>query len=258
VIDFFNEFDAFLTTSRTHAIADRLNARYRAIIEHNLTAIAGRRVLDIASHDGRWSFAALKAGAVHVVGIEPRENLLRNAYATFDRYEVAGDRYTFVQADAFEALKNMNIQVDTVLCLGFLYHTVRHVELADLISRTAASCAIIDTVIVPPSSQIEPALGSAASNRRVYGNRSTVKLFKEAVEHESTAFRDSTTRNGENIVATPSREGLAFIMQHFGFEVEEFNWPDLLGGLSATVIAHCLGDYADGWRSTFCCTRSKC
>jgi len=255
MVNFFNEFDAFLATSRTHATAERLNARYRAIIEPNLAAIAGKRVLDIGSHDGRWSFAALQAGAAHVLGIEPREHLVRNAHATFGRYGVANDRYAFIQDDAFEVLRRPGVEVDTVLCLGFFYHTARHVELADLISRTAATCAVIDTVIVPQSGESDAATAAPESNRRVYANRLTVKLFKEPVEDEATAFRDSTTRGGGNIVASPSRESLAFIMQHFGFEVEEFDWPGLLGGLSSAVIADFLADYSNGWRSTFCCTR---
>jgi predicted nicotinamide N-methyase len=33
------------------------------LIQSNLNVICGRNVLDIACHDGRWSFAATKAGA---------------------------------------------------------------------------------------------------------------------------------------------------------------------------------------------------
>lgn len=69
---FFDPYAQFLTTSATSASPSRLNARHAAIIQGNLELFRGKRVLDIASHDGRWSFAALHAGAKHVTGIEIR------------------------------------------------------------------------------------------------------------------------------------------------------------------------------------------
>ena len=254
VSGFFHQFDAFLATSQTSANADRLNARFAAIVEHSRTALAGKRVLDIASHDGRWSFAALQAGCSHVVGIEPRADLVRNARATFVRYGVASDRYEFLQADAFDALRPANVKVDTVLCLGFFYHTVRHVELVDLISRTGAQCVIIDTEIVPRA-QTTDWETIAPDDRRVFGNGLAIELFKEPVDHESMALGDSATRDGRAIVGRPSREALFFIMQHFGFEVEEYVWPTLLRSLSPDCVRQGLMDYSQGWRSTFHCWR---
>ena len=40
-----------------------------------------------------------------------------------------------------------NEHYDVVLCLGFLYHTARHVELMELIRRTEAPVVISDTMI---------------------------------------------------------------------------------------------------------------
>lgn len=67
---FFDDHPEFLETSSTAAGKDRLNLRHVAIIEEHCKILSGSRVLDIASHDGRWSFAALQAGATHVTGIE--------------------------------------------------------------------------------------------------------------------------------------------------------------------------------------------
>ena len=68
----FDEFPRFYETSETFAYPNRLNLRHEAIFGENKEVFEGQRVLDIASHDGRWSFAALKAGATSVVGIEGR------------------------------------------------------------------------------------------------------------------------------------------------------------------------------------------
>ena len=65
---FFDDYPLFFSTSQTGPAPNRLNQRYRACIEWNEPAIRGQRVLDLASHDGRWSFAAIKAGAINAVG----------------------------------------------------------------------------------------------------------------------------------------------------------------------------------------------
>lgn len=68
---------------------NRLNQRHRAFIAANEVIINGKRVLDIASHDGRWSFAALAVGARHIYGIEAREHLVSNAEGNFRAYPEA-------------------------------------------------------------------------------------------------------------------------------------------------------------------------
>jgi hypothetical protein len=50
---FFDDYPAFYASSRTAAFPARLGLRHRAIIERNRDVLAGARVLDLASHDGR-------------------------------------------------------------------------------------------------------------------------------------------------------------------------------------------------------------
>ena len=86
---FFDGYPAFYQSSRTGSHPNRLNARYQALIESNRDIIEGGRILDIASHDGRWSFAALHAGAEHVVGIEARSGLVERATEAMDTYGIS-------------------------------------------------------------------------------------------------------------------------------------------------------------------------
>jgi len=74
--NFFDRFPRLRTTSTTDVRGERLEYRYRALIERNGELIRGKRVLDLGSHDGRWMLAALDAGARHVVGIEGRQQLI--------------------------------------------------------------------------------------------------------------------------------------------------------------------------------------
>ena len=80
-----------------------MNHRYRVLIEQNKQIIYDSRILDIASHDGRWSFAAIKNGARHVLGIEGRKKHVNNCKANF-KYNIEKDRYTFVHGDVHTEL----------------------------------------------------------------------------------------------------------------------------------------------------------
>ncbi|WP_293451538.1 hypothetical protein [Planktotalea sp.] len=53
-----------------------MNMRYDFIVAPFKPFIEDAKVLDIASHDGRWSYALAGAGAAHVYGIEEREELI--------------------------------------------------------------------------------------------------------------------------------------------------------------------------------------
>ena len=228
--DFFDSFPSFLATSKTGASAVRLNARYRAIIESNSEVIRGRKILDIASHDGRWSFAALHAGCSHVRGVEARPHLVQNAHTTFSALDVAKERFDFVTGDVFEVMKRGTIKAETVLLLGFFYHTDRHSELADLLAATGASHIILDTNIVP-----------AAENLR---KLPLIKLFQEPTGVEANAIGPDAMA----VVGHPSREAIDLINSRHGFSMSEFDWAPSRGPRE-------LQDYNEDRRSTFVLSR---
>jgi 23S rRNA G2069 N7-methylase RlmK/C1962 C5-methylase RlmI len=73
-------------------------------------------VLDIASHDGRWSFAAIQGGAAHVIGIEARDDRVTGVRETFRQYGVAEERFRFLAGDVFDVMAGEQPRVDVVLC----------------------------------------------------------------------------------------------------------------------------------------------
>jgi len=120
---FFSSFPRFFETSQTTASANRLNARFEAIIEKNKDLIKGSKILDIASHDGRWSFAALKSGATHVTAVEVRKDLVKHAKETCTQYGIDKAHVDFICGDVFDVLSRRDIRVDVVLCFRlFLPH----------------------------------------------------------------------------------------------------------------------------------------
>jgi Methyltransferase domain len=146
---FFREHDAFLTAEERQSNAlTRLDARYHAIIEHGFSAIDGARILDIASHNGRWSVAALQSGALHVVGIEARRELVEAAKQHMRRYGVDRRRYEFVIGDVHTEITRLEPdRFDTILCLGFFYHTAHHFWLLREFARLEPKYLILDTAI---------------------------------------------------------------------------------------------------------------
>ena len=80
---FAEDYPRFMEASELEPQPQRLNERYEALFASNRDIFDGARVLDLASHDGRYSFAALKTGAEHVTGVEVRESLVGKAEETF-------------------------------------------------------------------------------------------------------------------------------------------------------------------------------
>ena len=206
---FFDRYPRFYETSQTFAYPSRLNLRHEAIIGENRDLFEGRRVLDIASHDGRWSFAALQAGAASVVGIEGRPELVAAANETFARYAVSPERYRFVADDVFHALNAERWQFDVVLCLGFLYHTLRYNELMSRIRRCDPTYLVIDTEV-------------AADDRAL------VQLRVEHVAPQRNAVADEFSFRDRVLSGKPTVKGLETMLGAYGFEIERFSdWAGL-------------------------------
>jgi methyltransferase family protein len=230
-MNFFDRFDRFYSTSQS-AISDRLNKRHRVCIQRHEKLLRGKRVLDIASHDGLFSFAALQAGCSHVTGIEVRPHLVEAAKANFSLYGIEPSRYRFYLGDVLHTLHNEKIEVDVVLLLGFFYHTSRHAELASLISSTGAEHIILDTVILHDD---------------IAQGRALVTLKQERADVEGFGFEEGPFA----LVGVPSRDAIKLIFQHNGFSTDEIDWTPYLKSPDG------LWGYDVGTRATFLLSRKQ-
>jgi SAM-dependent methyltransferase len=129
---------------------NRLNERYKRIVTMNIGHIAGKRVLDLAAHDGRWSWAALKSGASYVEGVEGRPELV--AFANKALSAFPSEAFRFSQGDIFdylEKLKQTEVnRLDTILCLGIIYHINEHFRLLQLMAALKPGAIILDGALV--------------------------------------------------------------------------------------------------------------
>ncbi len=232
--EFCDRFPRFLETTETIPSRSRLNARWRAIIGWNMAVLAGRRVLDLGCHDGRWSFAALEAGARHVIGIEARAHLVKKAAENFSYYGVPTGSYDFVTGDAMESLSALKAaSIDVVMCLGFFYHTLEHMRLLLEARRLGAEYIIIDTSI---SAAKEP----------------IVALAFESTADTRNAVDYGLTGNNKALVGAPSRSGLLAMLDYAGYGAEFFDWQN-----NAVGDWTDLPDYATHLRVTVRAQRRK-
>jgi hypothetical protein len=236
-VGFFDEYRRFQFTSSVSPAPNRLNKRYQATIEHNRQLFSGNRIIDVASHDGRWSFAAVKSGAAHVTGIEARPDLVDSANQTFKLYEIPSDRYRFIVGDALEWLRREPVKADLVLLLGFFYHIWQHIELVRLVEATGARHVIVDTAILPDAGLPQGA--------------AMVWLMREKIALPSNQAIADHPGSNVALVGYPSRAAVRLMFDYFGFDCEEFDWRSLVAQGPLEGIA----DYAEGRRTTFLMTR---
>jgi len=232
---FFDDYPLFYETSETAASAQRLNLRHHAMIDNNRETLAGARVLDLASHDGRWSFAALKAGAAHVTGVEARRPLVDKARKTFAEYGVPTDTYDFIRGDMFQVLRRQQFDVDVVLCFGFVYHTLRYPELFRAMMDARPRHVLLDTKVIRAKQPL-------------------VRLLVNNTGVQSNAVSDQTSHGRRAVAGWPSLSALVMMLDVYGIGVEEqYDWPALLAAHSGERGQKSLVDYRTGHRVTLRC-----
>jgi hypothetical protein len=235
---FFEQFPRFYLTSSTAPTTARLNLRYEAIFGENRDVFAGASVLDLASHDGRWSLAALANGARSVTGIEARPDLVKAATENLGEYGYEADRVRFVTGDVHEVLNAQDFEADVVLCLGFLYHTLRYNELWHGIRRTNARYLIIDTF-----------------SPHMMGPVPNVNVLTELADEEGKAAADRYADGPSVLVGCPNLAAIRTMLGAYGYRVERLSdWAGLLRDNHGTD--NC-GDYANEKRITVRCVHAK-
>jgi SAM-dependent methyltransferase len=233
---FAEDYPRFMEVSDLTPQPDRLNERYEAMFASNKDILDGARVLDLASHDGRYSFAALKAGAAHVTGVEVRQELIDKAEETFAFYGQDPETYRFVRGDIFEVLAEEKFEVDVVFCLGYLYHTYRHTELMYRLHHLDPKYLIVDTMVTPDT-------------------EASCKVVREPDAKDIRSAAQDPWAVDRVLVLRPSVPALQILLRNYGFDIESmYDWKSRLAG---RPIKPGLGGYAKGQRATVRCRARK-
>jgi 2-polyprenyl-3-methyl-5-hydroxy-6-metoxy-1,4-benzoquinol methylase len=141
--DFIADMEAYRDHNQPVA---RLNARQAMIVQPFADEIRGARVLDLAAHDGRWSYALAGAGAAQVVGVEARQELI-DIFPSFPdadlraRVELrCNDLYDEIDSEA-----RKGVTYDVVAVYGILYHLMDHFRLFQALRKLGPKLVIVDS-----------------------------------------------------------------------------------------------------------------
>lgn len=126
----------------------RLIERQKRIIDANLDAVDGKVVFDLAANNGRWSYAAIAAGASEVVSIEGRGDRANEAKAFFKEIGIADKVDVNIGEMHNWLFDNKDRRVDTVFCLGIYYHVMNHYMLLQQLAALKPQTIIVDSGFV--------------------------------------------------------------------------------------------------------------
>jgi hypothetical protein len=203
---FFDAYPVFYRTGDVRKGQRRLNKRFEAIIAPNIHILKGASVLDIGSHDGRWSFAALASGARRVVGIEGHQHLVQRANETFETHGYSRDQYSFIVGDAYKEIQKLDPGTfDVVLCLGFFYHTIHHGFYLSEFKRINAKYIILDTDVSIQEAPI-------------------IEVGVDCASEPGQAIGSSPDFKGMIVVGRPSHVAIDMMLASYGYTSEYYDW----------------------------------
>ena len=202
---FFSEHGVYTLNAKNEPRnLNRFDQRFEHIVRPHLDRIRGKRVLDLAAHDGHWSWAALQCGAAHVHAVEGRRDLVDRGREFFDRCGFERGRYEFTCSDIFEALEGPLDVFDTVFCLGIFYHVLDHHRLLRLMTASRPEAVVLDTAVIPEDGPL-------------------IRLHFEATGAAVNAIPRSG-RQASALVGRPSREALELLAEEVGYAVRYVPW----------------------------------
>jgi SAM-dependent methyltransferase len=193
---------------------ERLNYRCEILLTRNRHAIKDKTVLDLASHDGTFSYACIKLGAKHVVGIEPRANLVHDANENLRSLNCKNSQYNFIQDDMFNYLPTIEPgEFDTILCFGLFYHTKKQTELLELITKCQPTYLILDTFV--ETLQIPEGELTGLKRKESQGTAGYLVFYYENPE------LNMATIGPTGLTATPSKSLVEAFLRDYGFTFKQ-------------------------------------
>ncbi|WP_176715550.1 bifunctional 2-polyprenyl-6-hydroxyphenol methylase/3-demethylubiquinol 3-O-methyltransferase UbiG [Thioclava sp. SK-1] len=170
--------------------------------------IAGARVLDLAAHDGRWTFAFACAGASEVVGIEGRAGLVQS-YADFPAVDHKS-RSSLRCDDVFDGMEKAiaaGEQYDVIAVLGILYHVMDHMRLFRLIRQLKPKLVIVDSEFA-------------------IRNGPVIQLVRERTDKDLNAIAQFPGQE-RTLIGIPSFPAMEAMADVLGFSCEWIDWTRL-------------------------------
>jgi 2-polyprenyl-3-methyl-5-hydroxy-6-metoxy-1,4-benzoquinol methylase len=129
-----------------HKLAENNWMKQRMVNDTIRQHVEGKRVLDLFSANGGFSFIAANYGAKEVVGVEYAADRVDSSNLIA---EMAGlsDRVSFICGDVYKLDQYFSEPFDTVLCLGGLYHVADPALLLKGMREVTAKTLLLHTAM---------------------------------------------------------------------------------------------------------------
>lgn len=205
---FFDFLSSVARYSSDDYAIGRLNQRHRKLIEPLRAELEGARVLDLAAHDGRWSYAFAAAGAAEVVGIEGRAHLIAR-FAEFPQ-DAAAARVRLRCGDIFDGMEAdlaAGASYDVIGVLGIFYHIMDHFRLLQLVTRFKPRLVLIDSEFSLRPGQV-------------------IELLREDPGKDLNALAQVEGQE-KALIGIPSLSALEAMADVLGYRTEWVDWSDL-------------------------------
>lgn len=156
----FNEQQDFHLTSTIASSIDRLNFRFNHFLLPIKDKFNNAKVLDLGSHNGRWTYASIKLGAKFVFGVEKDKSYIDKARESLSKLNI--NNYDFECCDVIDY--KFEKRYDIVLCLGLVYYIFDYLFFLKKIRTICPKLLIIDAsmiITVKNSNELENCIKKA-------------------------------------------------------------------------------------------------
>jgi len=226
----------FLTTdTRTKRWAipyhpECVNGRIDVLLDNNRKFLQDKSILDVGSHTGIFSWAALQLGANFVHGIDVEKRTIERCENLFLKEKVGISRYKFEVEDIIEFLEGIEENsFDTVFCFGVMYYMTEPYRLLKLMARAAKETILIDTFTASYSAvqgKDAPKTHPHLTNQIL--NLPLMMACPTQAEKKDYTLTESFNRKGRNLSLTtlPTQAMLELWIESLGLAWELLDWSN--------------------------------
>ena len=241
-----------------------INGRIGVLLENNYQSLKNKSILDVGSHTGIFSWAALQLGAKFVHGIDVEERTINRCMELFLEEETNPSSYTFQAENITNFLERIDAKsFNTIFCFGVLYYMAEPLNLLKLMARAAKETILIDTFTASYSAvqgkdapEIYPHLTSQILNLPLMISCPTQSNKKDY------NLPESFNRKGRSLslISLPTKAMLELWFESLGLTWEQLDWsPHISRACSfhdlltpeQKITSHWADVYASGIRVSY-------
>lgn len=219
--DWFYPFvlpDGQITPTYNGGMLDQIHATRLTMMDKALepvfgNSLAGQTAIDLACHQGYFSTQLAARGIDSVLGIDAREEHVRDSNAIADALQL--NNFKARQSDVHALTAAEYGSFDLVLCFGLIYHLENPIGALRVAHELTKRVCLVETQVVP-----------GVNGWVDWGNYRFVRPLKGSFgiidEVDETHGPEASTLG---ICLAPNVEGLLWVMRKIGFDRVELIEP---------------------------------